>query len=164
MIIDAETVTKCIHTKLTIQWSVLVSPCTDTMLSIASCQAQLRDNLKESRDSMPAAETQSRRVNQSPRLLIIQRWRLRCCRGERPRPSRVESMFRSAQGCPSTHAHCGATASPTSSSSSSSRASPSTHTHNLHNVQERVPLPLLPPPSPPTNPPPAASPPAQSPK
>lgn len=96
MIIDAETVTKCIHTKLTIQWSVLVSPCTDTMLSIASCQAQLRDNLKESRDSMPAAETQSRRVNQSPRLLIIQRWRLRCCRGERPRPSRVESSRCSA--------------------------------------------------------------------
>ena len=94
MIIDAETVTKCIHTKLTIQWSVLVSPCTDTMLSIASCQAQLRDNLKESRDSMPAAETQSRRVNQSPRLLIIQRWRLRCCRGERPRPSRVDVPLR----------------------------------------------------------------------
>lgn len=108
MIIDAETVTKCIHTKLTIQWSVLVSPCTDTMLSIASCQAQLRDNLKESRDSMPAAETQSRRVNQSPRLLIIQRWRLRCCRGERPRPSRVDVPLRAGLPLHHARAHCGA--------------------------------------------------------
>lgn len=162
MIIDAETVTKCIHTKLTIQWSVLVSPCTDTMLSIASCQAQLRDNLKESRDSMPAAETQSRRVNQSPRLLIIQRWRLRCCRGERPRPSRVDVPLRA--GLP-LHARALRGNSIAHFQQQQQQSfSLHTHTHNLHNVQERVPLPLLPPPSPPTNPPPAASPPAQSPK